>query len=381
MKEDPKSISFPCLKMTQPIGDFYIGNLSYKDLYSISWVDVRRIFKERDFEKYLGIQRRLDKKRVKELSEYVNTIDACFPTAVILSVKSICAEYDKNKKNMTLQNYVDVEEGEDPIIFGQIAKVIDGQHRIEGLKNYNGPPFDINVSIFIDIDVAEQAYIFSTVNLAQTKVHKSLVYDLYDLANARSPQKLCHNIAVALDDNKDGPFYKRIKRLGVATKGRYNETITQSTFVESIMKYISNTVIQDRDLYMRHKKPKKIDADESNKLIFRNMMIDEKDIEITDIIWNYFEAVRQKWPKAWNATGRGLILNKTNGFRGLMRFLRDAYLYLVSPGEVPTKENFKTIFDKIKIKDQYFSVDNFKPGTSGESELYRTLLSESDIDE
>ena len=78
-------------------------------------------------------------------------------------------------------------------------------------------------------------------------------------------------------------FYKRIKRLGVATKGRYNETITQSTFVESIMKYISNTVIQDRDLYMRRKKPEKIDADESNKLIFRNMMIDGKDIELTDI--------------------------------------------------------------------------------------------------
>ena len=50
------------------------------------------------------------------------------------------------------------------------------------------------------------------------------------------------------------------------------------------------------------------------------MMIEEKDVEITDILWNYFDAVRQKWPEAWRATGQGIILNKTNGFRGLMRF-------------------------------------------------------------
>ena len=116
-----------------------------------------------------------------------------------------CATYDADRGELTLSNYEDPENSNKDIIYAQIAKVIDGQHRIEGLKNYKGPNFEVNVSIFVEIDVAEEAYIFSTVNLAQTKVSKSLAYDLFDLARSRSPQKLCHNIAVALTGPKE-PF-------------------------------------------------------------------------------------------------------------------------------------------------------------------------------
>ena len=110
------------------------------------------------------------------------------------------------------------------------------------------------------------------------------------------------------------------------------------------------------------------------------MMIEEKDVEITDILWNYFDAVRQKWPEAWRATGQGIILNKTNGFRGLMRFLRHAYLHLCTPGEVPDTNSFLKIFQKIDLKDDDFNTDTFKPGSSGESELYRELLKRSGIE-
>ena len=166
----------------------------------------------------MGIQRPRNEKRVKEIAKYVGTADACFPTAVILAVDGNCATYDENSKELTLQPYLDPADGEKPINYGEIANVLDGQHRIEGLKEsgFNNE-FDINVSIFIDIDIANQAYLFSTINLAQTKVNKSLVYDLFDLAKKRSPQKTCHNIAVALDKTSGSPFYERIKRLGVAT--------------------------------------------------------------------------------------------------------------------------------------------------------------------
>jgi DGQHR domain-containing protein len=224
-----------------------------------------------------------------------------------------------------------------------------------------------------------QAYIFSTVNLAQTKVNKSLVYDLFDLAKARSPQKVCHNIPVALDQSEQSPFYHRIKRLGVATEGRFNETITQATFVQSLMQYISKNELRDRDLYKRRKTPSKAGAEESKVLIFRNMMIEGQDTQIADVIWNYFDSVRDKWPKAWNATGRGIMLNKTNGFRGLMRFLRHAYLYLAAPGEVPSKQEFAKVFKRIGLSDDEFNTDNFKPGTSGEVTAYRVLRETSGI--
>jgi DGQHR domain-containing protein len=108
--------------------------------------------------------------------------------------------------------------------------------------------FGLSVTIFIGSDIADQAYIFSTVNLEQTKVSKSIVYDLFELAKTRSPQKTAHNIAVALDRDERGPFYQRIKRLGFATVDRKFETITQATFVENLLPLISPDPKEDRDL-------------------------------------------------------------------------------------------------------------------------------------
>jgi len=271
------SISIPALKLEQPIGPIFIATIDFDKLIDITYFDVRRIYGEkRDLETYLGIQRPLLDKRVKELNVYVNTIDACFPTAVILSIPDKCANYDETNNTLTLSNYI-VDEIEECINYREIAKVIDGQHRIEGLKSYEGSKFQVNVSIFIDIDVSTEAYIFSTVNLAQTKVNKSLVYDLYDLAKSKSPQKLCHNIAVTLNGEKNSPFYRKIKRLGVATDKNKPSSITQAAFVESLLKHISSNPMKDRDIYMRHKKPIMPDEIESKKYIFRKMMIEDKD--------------------------------------------------------------------------------------------------------
>lgn len=366
-------IEFPCIEVTQPIGTFYIASIPCKVLCEITYSDVRRIEGERKFESYLGIQRNLDQVRVKKIRDYVNTIDAAFPSGIILAIDGRCASYDRERNIMMLNAYSGDDE---KIETKQIAKVLDGQHRIEGLRGFEGE-FQLNVSIFIDADIAQQAYLFSTVNLAQTKVNKSLVYDLFDLSNKRSPQKLCHTVAVTMNEIPESPLFERIKRLGSVTHGVYTETITQATFVSALMPYISKDENKDRDLYMRGKKPEKIDSRELQRLIFRNMMIDEKDNDIAVIIFNYFSAVRNRWPDAWDNLGQGNILNRTNGFKALMRLLRPAYLYLVAPGQVPTIEQFDSIFNKISTND--FSSDLYKPGSSGESLLYRTLESEASL--
>lgn len=104
--------------------------------------------------------------------------------------------------------------------------------------------------IFIGADVAEQANIFATVNLAQTKVNKSLVYDLTELAKTQSPHKSCHNVAVVIDREESSPLFRRIKRLGTATPGRKHEPLTQAAFVESLVKFISGDPTQDRMIYL-----------------------------------------------------------------------------------------------------------------------------------
>lgn len=376
-----QEVSFPCLKVAQPIGDFFIASINSELLCEITYSDVRRMMKdERDFESYLGIQRPVEKKRVKDLQKYVTNEDACFPSAIILSIPGECARFDEQTNTMVVSNKTDVSDGESPIYLRTIAKVIDGQHRIEGLRNYQGKTFQLNVSIFVDIDTATQAQIFGTVNLEQTKVNKSLVYDLFALATHRSPQKTCHNIAVALDKNDRSPFFERIKRLGVTTANRYNETITQATFVEALLKYISADPKHDRNLYLKNQRPRLLERDQLQQYIFANMFIEEKDLEITDVLWNYFSAVSERWQKAWNYQGTGLMLNKTNGFKALVRYLPKAYLRLGKPGDVPSKEDFLSVLNKINIKDDEFVIDTFKPGTGGESRLFRSLINGSIVE-
>lgn len=373
-----EKFSVSCLSVKQPIGKFFIASLPYQQLLEITYADTRRIETEEKsgFETMLGIQREVSKNRVLEISQYVNTVDACFPTSIILSIPDRCVEYDDNKKILDIFSHHSSDE-EKSVPYDKIAQVLDGQHRIKGLEAYSeGSDFEVNVTIFVDLDPASEAYIFSVVNQAQTKVNKSLVYDLYSLAKSFSPQKMCHQVAVNLNQIDGSPFYNKIKRLGVAGPKTENVAITQAAFVESLLKYISfpgSLAMKDRDLYMRNKKPEPATPEQLNRMIFRDFMVEERTNDLTDVIWNYFSAVKTRWPTAWSDESMGSMLSKTNGFMAFMRFLKDIYIQEDAIGSVINEERFYMVLTDVKLQDHDFNVDNYKPGSSGEGALYRDL--------
>jgi DGQHR domain-containing protein len=368
MMTQKNKISFPAIKMKQPIGEFLVGAMQADDLVKVSYADVRRLH-ENEMDDYIGIQRRLTLQRSKELKEYVNSFDATFPTAVILSVKEENAVYDEEKRELTLV-------GTDDTPIDEVAKIIDGQHRVDGLSAFKGETFEVNVSIFVGVDIATQANIFATVNLAQTKVNRSLAYDLLAYENLRSPQKVAHHIAVALDGLEYSPFFHRIKRLGSATPGRKNETITQAAMVESILDLTSKDPMTDRNSFFHRLRISPPTDNELERFPFRQMFLEKQDDKITQILLNYFTAVKEKWPDSWEDLDRkGNVLPKTNGLKALMRFLKIVYP-LTSGGDysaVPTKSAFSAYFEKVALKDADFNTDTFKPGTSGEATLLKVL--------
>lgn len=381
IEEGPVEFSVSAIQIRQPIGEFLIASIPSKLLCDIAYFDVRRMLKERDIETYLGIQRPLNQSRVDELRSYVGTIDACFPTAVILAVDSRSAEFNSATNRLTLRNDPNPDTGFDPIYYRNIAKVLDGQHRIAGLMEYPKDDFEVNVSIFVDIDIEDQAYIFSTVNLAQTKVNRSLAYDLSELTKTPSPQKTCHNIAVALDQLASSPLHHRIKRLGTATPGRSIELLTQATFVEALMPFISSAPTVDRDVLKRGNRLAAPTSAEIDKNPLRPFFVSGEDLKIADVLFRYFSAVRDRWPDAWNTDEKGLILNRTNGFRALMRVLKPICKILKPHVKLPSKEDFDEFFKKVQINDDEFTVDNFKPGTSGESLLFAKLVSDMGLED
>lgn len=363
-------IKFPCIRIHQPLGDFYIGVIGSRDLVRVSFADRRRIEgDQREIEVVSGLERPLSPKKVAELRQYVKNVDASFPTGIIVAVDGEDARFDQGTSTMSIR------DGDN------VAKIIDGQHRIEGLQSHEGPDeFQLNVTIFVDMEMEDQAILFSTINLKQTTVTKSLVYDLFDYARTRSPQKTCHQIARLLNSREGSPFHGKIMILGTAT-GSPGETLTQAGFIDPLMKYVSENPMRDRDQLRRGRRLEAADQAtvRVRKLIFRNMFVQERDAEIARVIWNYFTAVAQRWPDAWTGRQPGLVLNRTTGYRALMRFLPNAYFDVGY--EVPPAAELKAILDRVRLQDQDFTPEAFKPGTGGQAALYRKLVLDTRLDE
>lgn len=387
-------ISCEAFEVKQPLGRFYVAKLPWQDLLAITYADVRRINDEStgELDAYIGIQRRLSPKRVKEISEYVRTVDASFPNSIILSVRSFGQEHEPplGRQQELFDSYTgavpsetEVDDGDEGwnVVFvpeerllklrrdQYLAKIIDGQHRIEGLrKGRPNDEFDVIVTIFVDIDIADQANLFATINLAQTKVNKSLAYDLLAYARSRSPQRTGHNVAVVLDSEKGSPFYGKIKRLGVAEAR--TELITQATFVESLVRMISKNPARDTDLYKRGMKPPP-----DPTLPLREAFLQEDDGLIASIVFDFFRPVDEKW-ESWSNPQQSQVLGRSTGFVALMRVLNEQLIAnreLLHIPRVKRQAHFEKLFELVSLTDSDITSDNYKPGTSGMSKLYRDL--------
>jgi DGQHR domain-containing protein len=345
-----------------------------QQLLEICQFDFRQIKENNGIKEFMGIQRKLRDDRVKEIRTYIGTDDASFPTSIVISVDERCASFagEGDGQRLLLQPYQDPEDPEIVIPFRGLAKIIDGQHR---LKAFEGTAFNwqLSVNIFIGIEEGTQAMIFSKVNLAQTKVNKSIVYDLFSLDRDRSPEKTSHEIVVNLNTIPDSPFFQKVKRLGSATDGVFGETLSQATVVKGILPYITKDPLTDRDIGRRIGVWPDRGQEDFEKRIFYPFFQRREDHKILAILINFFSAISEQWPDAWAFTGKGAVLSKTNGFNGAIRFLRDAYHHLTNKPTVPSKEDFAGLLAGSPLQDADFNVERFPAGSSGAAALYREL--------
>ncbi|MBZ7065747.1 DGQHR domain-containing protein [Klebsiella oxytoca] len=355
------NITIKALKVSQPIGEFYFGKIKAKDLVNITYSDVRRMAdsESRQLDDYIGIQRPLIESRVRQINSYISGVDSSFPNSIIIAMSSDNVSWNESNGDFIISPN---EDGD----LSKLAKILDGQHRIAGFDDSNTTfindvgdvsDFELLITIFVDADISTQANVFSTVNLAQTKVNKSLVYDLESLAYSRSPEKTCHDIAVLLNKEKDGPFEKRIKRLGVATPNISNETLTQAAFVENLMKLITFDAKSDRNYFLAKQKGGKIakeyslEKTDDKSLIkypLRQSFLSDKDFIIATNVSNFFNSVRSLWPNAWDKSNKQSSLNKTIGLIALFRVLRDILSYM--------NERYDIDSTRVLSTDDYYQI-------------------------
>lgn len=357
MSKKMKELKLPAIRVRQPIGDFYITKMQVSEIKKISYSDTRRMMENLD--DYLGIQRMLSGPRTKNLERYINSVDATFPSSVILAVECTNSYFDEQRNELVIQ-YEDENEA-------KLARVLDGQHRLAGFnednmtfENFDGYTefFELPVSLFINSDMAEQAKIFTMVNQNQTKVNKSLVYDLEDLSKSRSPWKTAHHIAVSLNATEGSPFYRRIKRLGVKSSRDAIEPISQAAFVDNLVKLISSDPQNDRNILLAKEKgmsgffAKKLEigGEEVIKMRpLRPLFIEGKDGEIATKVFDFFSAIEKRWPLAWNKDNKESFLNTAVGLDLCFRIFK-VYLNRAITGHDDLTAELQTI----QMDDQYF---------------------------
>lgn len=365
-----KTIDVPFLRLDQPIGPLFIASIN-----AVRLIDDVEVFSRGLSEQAKkNVQRRLNTGRQSEIAEYCLDPDATFPTAIIVSAYEEC---------------VTVDEGAGYLRFRferALGEIIDGQHRVEGLKLAHeryGPEavqsFNLPVVFMIDMSPEQKAYIFSTINGKQTPVSSSLLADLFGLIESRSPKKVAHDIAETFNNQEGGPFYRGIKMLG--TKNFSTEILTQGAFV----KYITALMTRDSSAdESRGKNKESIDRYPGCPL--RDLYEEGADGVIAKALFNYFYAVAEAFKTEWYERPAEFVLRKTLGFSALTQVFKRYWLDVVADRQGPegltrgtgdaSLEAFRTLAARMKknVGGTILTTANFSSNEAGAKTLATLLL-------
>ncbi len=348
---------------------FYVGKILAKDMLSIYTVrpakyDIEKNISiansfpnQEEYFDYLTVnnsvsekdfQRKYSDTRVNEISQFLNSQEyAFFPNTIISNCDLIndLDLFDINEYN-GIENFKKLNnvpshlsffyrENEEaflliPLIENSLL-IIDGQHRLEGLKKSSidvQNNYELLIAFIIGFDRSVIAQQFYTINYEQKPVNKSLLYHLMgEFSDNLDELTFMHKVVKALNELDYSPFYKRVKMLG-STPDNYDVndkkllSISLAFLIDALIKTISNK--SNAGLYQP---------------VFRYYFIKENfRIEIIKTLINYFSAISKLVPD-WNDPSNSLI-SKGMGVGALLKVLQILF-------PVIFKKEFDSNSDKI----------------------------------
>ncbi len=199
---------------------YYLCKIKCSDLIKMSYVARRGQSEEEG-----AVQRILNTRRISSISRFLQN-GGFFPTNIILNIIN-------PEKIEVKEDIITVSDEE------AIAQVLDGQHRIAGMRDAIKAVPQIGDTEFpcliaVGLTTEQCAQIFISINTEQKNVPKSLIYDLYglvDVPNRDISLDRGHDIAVALNEAEDSPYRSFIKFPGIS---RVRGGIQLSTFVNKL---------------------------------------------------------------------------------------------------------------------------------------------------
>jgi DGQHR domain-containing protein len=243
-------IVVPAARVRQGALTLYATSLKVRDLVGDEFYSVETLDPDDPSDK--GYQRLLNTARAKKLADYIlkgqDTKDAFLPTSVFLATdKSLSFDESKNTLEIDTQ------------AVGPFS-VVDGQHRLEGLKlaadqDSRVLNFEVPVNIAVDLTKIAQMCHFLIVNTTQKSVDKAVeqriiarltgALDVEDVPSLpkwilrtveRGEVERALKYIVYLDQEEGSPWKSKIHMANADSTDE--TTINQRSFVKAVVKYV-----------------------------------------------------------------------------------------------------------------------------------------------
>jgi DNA phosphorothioation-associated DGQHR protein 1 len=321
-------IEVPTIYVEQPFSNFYLASISVHKLIEVCY-SFPAVYGD---DMLNGVQRGLNSKRIESISKYSQTDSALFPNSIILSANML-------KDGMTPEEEAWFIDSNGVLIVPtnkKYASIVDGQHRIEGIKKAIregevAENFSVVCAIYFELTAPEQAEVFATINFNQQKVDKSLAYQLfgYDLDSTESeywaPDTLAIYLTRLFNKEDKSPFLNRVnfgmKKKLIEDDISKDWKISTSTLVEGITRLISKDPASDR--YKLHKKKilknvRDVLTCKEKDAPLRKDYINNNDRQLFELIFEYFTF----WEKIAWSKDKTSFMYKTIGIQASFDILR-----------------------------------------------------------
>jgi len=301
MTTEPKFIEVNALQTQLQEQPVWLFLLKYKYAVKISYVARRGIDREEG-----AVQRLLNSKRVGKIKSFVLEGNA-FPNSVIFNWTT---EQTFNFTDGVL-NLPSIE---------QSAQILDGQHRIEGIKaalkeNTSLGDIEIPVLMFKNLSTEECARIFLSINTEQIPVPKSLVYDLYSIAfkNKDFALERASDLAEKLNADSESPYNGWIKFPGA---GRQRGGIQLSSIINALKGLVKTDGDFDR---------------------YKLKALDHQ----YNVLKNYFTVLAEQYGNTWDRTTNPFIFS--SGFNAAIEVLSSKLLLECSVDKDFSQDKFRKL--------------------------------------
>lgn len=373
-------IRTPALVVKQPLGDFYVVQLPAKVLLDTAYSDRLEAVQDVDGSYTLeGSQRQLAEPRLKQIGEYINSVEAAFPNTIILAANY--RQQDGTLEEEIADQWKLTFESQDQLATIEIPKplkmaaIIDGQHRLFGF-NYARKEllnFPLVCAVYFGLPKPYQAFLFATINSTQKSVDKSQTYELFgynveeEPPDAWSPDKLAVFLARKLNTDPDSPFCHRIVIAAendiVSTMAEARRAgawmVSTATVVEGIVRLISKNPKADSNrmhtkrLGAGRSRSLLENAAPSDKTPLRQYYLQNNDKLIYTLVRNYFQAVEAV---LWRGASAKSYIRKTVGVQAIFDVLRTLAARAVSEKDISRSmfEQRLAITKKIDFADDFY---------------------------